>query len=98
MTKRPLPIILVLTLAAFSAGCIVTPSTSPTAVLAEWHATPFHGHTVAAWRHFLQPTEEELAWRRIPWLSTFGDGLTEARQARRPLLLWVMNGHPLGAT
>ena len=52
----------------------------------------------AAWREYLRPTEEEAAFEAIPWRPTFAEGLREAGRAERPLLLWVMNGHPLGCT
>ena len=50
------------------------------------------------WKDFIKPTEKELAWTQIPWRSTFYDGLIDADNSQKPLLLWVMNGHPLGCT
>jgi len=50
------------------------------------------------WKDFIKPTKEELAWAQIPWRSTFYDGLIESDREQKPLLLWVMNGHPLGCT
>ena len=52
----------------------------------------------AAWRAHLLPTDDELAWAALPWLPAFGEGLAAAERAGRPLLLWAMNGHPLGCT
>ena len=49
------------------------------------------------WKDFIKPTEKELAWAQIPWRTTFYDGLIDADKFNKPLLLWVMNGHPLGA-
>ena len=46
----------------------------------------------------IKPTKEELAWAQIPWRSTFYDGLIDSDREQKPLLLWVMNGHPLGCT
>ena len=54
--------------------------------------------TYTMWQDFIQPTKQELAWAQIPWLSTFYDGLIESDKNQKPLLLWVMNGHPLGCT
>ncbi|MEL6427687.1 MAG: hypothetical protein AAFU73_09160 [Planctomycetota bacterium] len=51
-----------------------------------------------AWLESLQPTRKEAAFESIPWRSTFAEGLEDATAAGRPLLLWVMNGHPLGCT
>lgn len=53
---------------------------------------------VESWREYLRPTAEEAAFEAIPWLPTFADGLKAADEAQLPLLLWVMNGHPLGCT
>tara|TARA_A100001015_G_C15026072_1_gene730563 strand:+ start:2921 stop:3163 length:243 start_codon:yes stop_codon:yes gene_type:complete len=61
---------------------------------------PFHlnKNTYPMWQDFIQPTRKELAWAQIPWLSTFYDGLIKSNKDQQPLLLWVMNGHPLGCT
>ena len=50
------------------------------------------------WKNYITPTQNELAWTRIPWLSSFSEGLTQANAQQKPVLLWVMNGHPLGCT
>ena len=54
--------------------------------------------TYNMWQEFIKPTKEELAWAQIPWRSTFYDGLIDSDREQKPLLLWVMNGHPLGCT
>ena len=50
------------------------------------------------WRDHILPDLDEMAWNQIPWLSTFHDGIVSADAAQKPLLLWTMNGHPLGCT
>jgi hypothetical protein len=50
------------------------------------------------WRDHILPDPSELEWEQIPWLTTFKDGILAANAARKPLLLWTMNGHPLGCT
>src|SRR3954447_3778569 len=52
----------------------------------------------AAWRKHILPDTGELAWQQIPWATTFKDGIAAADVAGKPLLLWTMNGHPLGCT
>ena len=52
----------------------------------------------AALRDRIRVRESELSWEGLPWLITYYDGLDKAAEERRPLLLWVMNGHPLGCT
>jgi hypothetical protein len=50
------------------------------------------------WRDHILPDPSDLAWEQIPWLTTFKDGILAADAASKPLLLWTMNGHPLGCT
>ncbi|MED5553863.1 MAG: hypothetical protein VX530_02180 [Candidatus Neomarinimicrobiota bacterium] len=54
--------------------------------------------TYNMWQDFIKPTSDELAWAQIPWRSTFYDVLIDSDHQQKPLLLWVMNGHPLGCT
>jgi hypothetical protein len=54
--------------------------------------------TLAGWQSYLEPDSDELAFQRIPWLPTYVEGVHRADTERRPLLLWIMNGHPLGCT
>ena len=35
---------------------------------------------------------------RIGWRNEFWPAVEEARRLGRPILLWTMNGHPLGCT
>jgi hypothetical protein len=51
-----------------------------------------------SWRDHILPDLSEMAWAQIPWLSTFHDGIVAADTENKPLLLWTMNGHPLGCT
>lgn len=43
-------------------------------------------------------TEQDRAWELIDWKYSLADGLQAAAQEGKPLLLWAMNGAPLGAT
>jgi hypothetical protein len=52
----------------------------------------------AEWRKHILPDTGELGWQQIPWETTFKDGIVAADAAGKPLLLWTMNGHPLGCT
>ncbi len=51
-----------------------------------------------AWRAYILPDAADMAYASIPWHVTFADGLTAARAEGKPLLMWAMNGHPLGCT
>ncbi len=50
------------------------------------------------WLTFIQPDAKEQAYKEIDWRVKFWDGVTEAKELGRPILLWTMNGHPLGCT
>ena len=50
------------------------------------------------WLTYVQPAEQELAYREIGWRNEFWPAVQEARQLGRPILFWTMNGHPLGCT
>jgi hypothetical protein len=44
------------------------------------------------------PSEVEMAWQQLDWRPTLWDAVVEAHEKKRPVLLWAMNGHPLGHT
>ena len=46
----------------------------------------------------VRPAPEELEWQRVGWQPTLWHAVIEAHEARKPILLWTMNGHPLGHT
>jgi hypothetical protein len=50
------------------------------------------------WARAIEPDEQELSYQRIAWRNAFGPAVREARALGRPILLWAMNGHPLGCT
>ena len=54
--------------------------------------------TYASIRDHVLPSEDELAFRKLGWRSSLWQAVVEAREADRPILLWAMNGHPLGCT
>jgi len=80
------------TVAGGAAGCASAPS-APSAPSAR-----LDDDDLEAWSRYLAPRGSELAWESLPWLSSYSDGVLAAQEQRRPLLLWVMNGHPLGCT
>ena len=50
------------------------------------------------WREHVLPDREELGFAQLPWHASFASGLRAAQSEGRALLLWAMNGHPLGCT
>jgi len=60
--------------------------------------TVLNASSVDAWREHVLPDADELAFATIPWHPTFGEGMAAAAAADKPMLMWAMNGHPLGCT
>ncbi len=49
-------------------------------------------------RDAILPKPAELAFCDIGWRPTLWEAVLEADRADKPVLLWAMNGHPLGCT
>lgn len=47
---------------------------------------------------FIRPGPDELGWQSIPWQTDLFEAMRIARQESKPVLLWTMNGNPLGCT
>lgn len=76
-----------------ASGCAQDPDYTTEPVAAKLNKQNYQ-----AWRDHIMPQQSELNWQKIPWLTTFKDGVLAADVAQKPLLLWTMNGHPLGCT
>jgi hypothetical protein len=46
----------------------------------------------------VHPTAAELGWKTVSWIPAVWDGIVEGQKSDRPILMWIMNGHPLGCT
>ena len=46
----------------------------------------------------IKPTASESKWAEIPWLTSLWEARQRAAQDGKPILLWEMDGHPLGCT
>lgn len=71
---------------------LVTISALPSAGMAQDKA-PIDPARIAWARPDAKP-----AWRKIAWRTTLGEAIVEASRDKKPILLWAMNGHPLGCT
>ena len=60
--------------------------------------TELNEKTYPAIRKALNSQPVETHWKEIPWRPNFGEAIEEARKADKPILLWMMNGHPCGMT
>jgi hypothetical protein len=54
--------------------------------------------TLPEWRDLIRPKTDDVCFKTVNWLPTFWDGVMTAQQEEKPILLWVMNGHPLACT
>jgi len=50
------------------------------------------------WKAFIEPSAQEASYRKISWRTEFWPAVVEAKKLERPILLWTMNGHPMGCT
>jgi hypothetical protein len=46
----------------------------------------------------IKPGADEEAWAQIPWLTSLWQARQRAAAEGKPILLWEMDGHPLGCT
>jgi hypothetical protein len=60
--------------------------------------TQVSASTFAAWRDHIVPHADEDRWLQIEWHDSTSAGFKAATEQNRPMLLWLMNGHPLGCT
>jgi hypothetical protein len=49
-------------------------------------------------REAVRPADTEDRWATIPWRISLWEARQEAAKAGKPILLWEMDGHPLGCT
>ncbi len=85
-------------LAILFCGCASSGSTRPAAGEFPSSEVGLREADLDKWRDLISPTSDELAFERIAWRPSLGVGLERASVEQKPLLLWMMNGHPLGRT
>ena len=44
----------------------------------------------------IKPDPHTEKWQQIPWRSNLWEARQQAARAGKPILLWEMDGHPLG--
>ena len=49
-------------------------------------------------RGLVLPNPSEASIRMIPWRTSVLQGLVEAQKNDKPVMIYLMNGHPLGCT
>ena len=56
----------------------------------------FDPEHLAALHEVIRPCEGEDAFDKIAWLTTIHEARVKAAKEGKPILLWEMDGHPLG--
>ncbi len=51
---------------------------------------------IDALRKLIKPRPEETRWEEIPWRVDLWDARREAARLGKPLMLWEMDGNPMG--
>jgi hypothetical protein len=46
----------------------------------------------------VKPGADEDQWAQIPWQASLWEARKQAAAKGKPILLWEMDGHPLGCT
>ena len=55
-------------------------------------------HSLAELHALIKPQAAEEAWSKVPWMTSLWEARQKAAAAGKPILLWEMDGHPLGCT
>jgi hypothetical protein len=61
-------------------------------------AEPIRPEQVAQLQALIKPGRGEDRWAAIPWLTDLWQARQLAARQGKPILLWEMDGHPLGCT
>ncbi len=73
--------------AVWLASCVAAPA-----------AAPLDPAEFGRVRGLIKPSADESAWARVPWLTSLWQARQKAAAEGKPILLWEMDGHPLGCT
>jgi hypothetical protein len=49
-------------------------------------------------QQLIKPAADEDKWAQVPWLTSLWQARKRAAAEGKPILLWEMDGHPLGCT
>ena len=61
-------------------------------------AAPIAADQLATVHALIRPAAGEDRWAAVPWRTSLWDARQEAAAQGKPILLWEMDGHPLGCT
>jgi hypothetical protein len=66
--------------------------------LAAWAAPPLTADRFQQIHAVVKPAKDEDKWATIPWQIDLWEARKQAAAQGKPILLWEMDGHPLGCT
>ena len=87
MRSRPRPAAL---LAGVALAALLAPSLRA--------ADPIPPERFEALHRTIRPTPDEEQWLQVPWQTSLLEARRKAAAEGKPILLWEMDGHPLGCT
>ena len=61
-------------------------------------AEPVDPKRFDALHRLIKPKASEEKWTQILWMASLWDARVKAAAEGKPILLWEMDGHPLGCT
>jgi hypothetical protein len=61
-------------------------------------AEPINPDQFAKLHSLIKPAAGEDKWQQIPWMINLWEARKKAASEGKPILLWEMDGHPLGCT
>jgi len=61
-------------------------------------AEPIKPEQFAKLQALVKPDQTEDEWAKIPWMTDLWQARQVAAKQGKPILLWEMDGHPLGCT
>lgn len=77
---------------AVAAGLVAVVSFTPTSIA----APPLSADDAVKLRAAIRPAAGEDPFDTIPWETSLWEARKKAATAGKPILLWEMDGHPLG--
>jgi len=60
------------------------------------HADPVKAEQLSKLHALIKPQADEEKFMQIPWMTSLWDARKKAADEGKPILLWEMDGHPLG--
>jgi hypothetical protein len=63
---------------------------------ASFAAEPITADQFTKWHALIKPVPNDEKWNEIPWLSNLWEARKRAAAEGKPILLWEMDGNPLG--